>query len=377
MKQTLAIIAFSLLCIAGAAANLGLRVARPSAAPDGSNILEFLAANPTRAALWVRRDGQQVADFQSARVMPLASTLKLLIAVEYAEQAASGKLRPSEPVALSALDRYYLPGTDSGAHPGWLKYARGSKLIAGSGADETAQLEEVVCGMLQFSSNASADWLIEKLGAPNIDARAKTLGMKSQTPLYSFVGSVFVSGQHGDKTPAEYAKSLRALPDAEWMRRANEAHQKLRDDASGEFKKAFVFPNSDEQKVWSDRFPAASARDYGAMMSKVNSRQYFKPATQQVLDRVLEWPLQASPQARQAYKHLAFKGGSTAWILTQAFCGETTAGDKVEGAIFFNDLTPAESEKLQAGLDIFIAGLFKDEALREKLKALRYRPIPR
>ncbi len=353
-----------LLSVLGAALNWRVRTFHPAA--DGSNVLEFIAANPRRASIWARRNGEIIADFQSGRVMPLASTVKILIAVEYAQQAASGRLKPDEPVALSDLDKYFLPGTDGGGHAGWLKYARGSNLIT----NEHAKLEDVVRGMLQFSSNANADWLIERLGLERINATIGKLGLKS-THLYSFVGSVVVSGAHGQSSPSDWAQQIRALPEAEWQKRANEAHARLRANADGSFKKSFAFPNAEEQKVWSDRFPAASAREYGELMSKINGRNFFAPNTQQVLDSVLEWPLQASPEARKAYAHLGFKGGSTAWILTQAFYGRTVGGDAVEGAIFFNDLTPGESEKLQGGLDTFIAGLFKDEVLRRKLKALR------
>lgn len=369
MNRAFWIFLFSVLCVGGGLVNWVVRTAKAPA--DGTNILEFMAAHPKRSAIWARRNGEVVANFQAKRAMPLASTVKILIAVEYALQVAAGKVKPDESVALSDLDKFFLPGSDGGAHAGWLKFARKSKLTTGQGASESVRLEEVARGMMQLSSNANADWLLERLGAQNIQATARKLGLKSQTPLYSFVGSVYLCGAHGKNSPFDWAQTLRALPQAEFERRANEVHAKLRDDASGKFKNAFVLPNAEEQKVWSDRLPAASARDYGEMMAQINGRKVFAPRVQQVLDGVLEWPLQVSEAARQAYSHLGFKGGSTAWVLTQAFYGRTRAGDTVEGAIFFNDLTPSESEKLQAGLDVFVAGLFKDETLRRKLKALR------
>lgn len=369
MNRTLAIFLFSFLCIGGGLVNWLVRTRQAPA--DGTNILEFMAAHPKRAAIWARHNGAVVANFQAERAMPLASTVKILIAVEYARQVAASEVRPDESVALAQLDKYFLPGSDGGAHRGWLKFVRKSKLATGQNASEAVRLEDVVRGMMQLSSNANADWLIERLGAESIQDGARKLGLKSHTQLYSFVGSVYLCGAHGKASPPDWARTLRALPQAEFEKRANEVHARLRDDASGEFKSAFVLPNAEEQKVWSDRLPAASARDYGKLMGRINGRKYFPAKTQQVLDGVLEWPLQVSEPARRVYAHLGFKGGSTAWILTQAFYGRTKAGDMVEGAIFFNDLTPSESEKLQVGLDVFIAGLFKDETLRRKLQALK------
>ena len=54
-------------------------------------------------------------------VYPLASTIKIMILGVYAQGVAAGKYDPEERVALAELDAYYLPGTDGGAHPDFLK----------------------------------------------------------------------------------------------------------------------------------------------------------------------------------------------------------------------------------------------------------------
>jgi D-alanyl-D-alanine carboxypeptidase len=37
-------------------------------------------------------------------MMPLASTVKIIIAIEYAEQAAQGQINPDEKISLSELN---------------------------------------------------------------------------------------------------------------------------------------------------------------------------------------------------------------------------------------------------------------------------------
>ena len=63
------------------------------------------------------RNGNVTVDLRSDRKMPLASTVKIIVAIEFSEQAAAGKINPQEAVPLADLDRFYLTDTDGGAHP--------------------------------------------------------------------------------------------------------------------------------------------------------------------------------------------------------------------------------------------------------------------
>lgn len=51
-------------------------------------VWKFVTNNPDKAAVTLRRDGQTIAQSNSDRVMPLASAVKTMIAIEYAKQAA-------------------------------------------------------------------------------------------------------------------------------------------------------------------------------------------------------------------------------------------------------------------------------------------------
>ncbi|MCS6821401.1 MAG: class A beta-lactamase-related serine hydrolase [Microscillaceae bacterium] len=43
------------------------------------------------------------------KIMPLASTVKIILAIEYAEQSANGQLNPDKMVSINELDKFYIP----------------------------------------------------------------------------------------------------------------------------------------------------------------------------------------------------------------------------------------------------------------------------
>ena len=87
--------------------------------------------------------------------MPLASTVKTIIAIEYAVQAAAGKINPDEEVGISELEKFHVKNTDGGAHPKWLDFVK-NKIN-----DDKITVREIAKGMIRFSSNANTEWLCQ------------------------------------------------------------------------------------------------------------------------------------------------------------------------------------------------------------------------
>ena len=47
--------------------------------------------------------------------MPVASTMKLIVALEFTKQVTEGKIDSSSFVSINDVNRYYVPNTDGGA----------------------------------------------------------------------------------------------------------------------------------------------------------------------------------------------------------------------------------------------------------------------
>lgn len=87
---------------------------------------------------------------------PLASIAKILILIEYASRVDTGLIPLDERVNVATLEQYNLPRTDRGAHDRFMAtYPVGTT---------TLPLWDVATeGMIQYSSNAASDYLLDRL----------------------------------------------------------------------------------------------------------------------------------------------------------------------------------------------------------------------
>src|ERR1700693_26110 len=86
------------------------------------SLLNFVKQNKTRSSLFLRKNDTVIARLNEDKLMPLASTVKIIVAIEFAKQAAHNVFNENAKIPLSELDKYYLPYTDGGAHPRWISY---------------------------------------------------------------------------------------------------------------------------------------------------------------------------------------------------------------------------------------------------------------
>lgn len=328
-------------------------------AQENNNVIaDFISKNPDKSAIYMVQNGKVVADINSDRKSPLASTVKIIVAIEYACQAAKSKVDPMQWIDTAELDKYYIPNTDGNAHPSWLSGMKAMSKIR----DGKIQLEEVAKGMIDFSSNANTEYLLDLLGVDNVNKRLIALGLPNHDPLYYFVSSL---GVINGKSVAELDK----LSMQEYRTLSAGIHDKMK--ADGTYRNGIVFLPMATQKVWSDRLPAATVKDYVSVMQKLNSKTYFDSTTQKHLNTVME-RIMTNPANRQWLKHAGMKGGSTSWVLTKAVYATTTTGEVTELAYFFNNLTQEEFKTLAMNMNSFELAILtnRDNARDTILKTL-------
>lgn len=139
--------------------------------PNEDKVLNFIKNNPEKSSILLFRNDTIFANKNIDKVMPLASTVKIILAIEYAEQSANGDLNPEELVLVSDLDKFYVPNTDGGAHSSWLDSVK-DKII-----ENKISIREIAKGMIKFSSNANTEWLLNKLETHDVNARIDSLGL--------------------------------------------------------------------------------------------------------------------------------------------------------------------------------------------------------
>jgi D-alanyl-D-alanine carboxypeptidase len=328
--------------------------------PSEDKVLNFIINNPEKTSILLVRNDSIIASRNIDKIMPLASTVKIILAIEYAEQCALGKLNPDELVLLSDLEKFHVPNTDGGAHTRWLKSVKHKV------KEDKISIREIAKGMIEFSSNANAEWLLNKLGVQKVNARIDSLGIKNHTKIYNIVSALFVGKElFPGLKGKELEMKLKELSMDDYISATERIHQKLLTDTS--YKKELGDLGMNIQRIWSDRLPSSTVSDYVSIMKKINSRNNFDQITQEYLDEVMEYVLD-NPANRERLEHCGMKGGSTPFVLTKALYATDKKGNKTELAYFMNDLNILEMISLQMSMNEFELKILSSKEFRDKIK---------
>lgn len=315
-------------------------------------------------AMVIRHNDEDWVSINKDLPLPLASTVKIIIAIEYARQAAAGKIDPQQKVDLKTLEKYYVPKTDGGAHEAWVK----------SLADdaENVPLNEVANGMIAYSSNANTDFLLEVLGIENVNKLSVDLQLFSHEKMYPIVSALFIPMELMEDngfTKEEALQELKSMSLEEYRKKAINIYQKWESSPPQEKDKERVLKVLDMefQKVWSERLPRASADDYTQLMKLLNSKNYFSGKVHSYLDPVME-QLMRNPRNREWLQHAGQKGGSTAFVFTISMYATDKEGNRTEMAFLANDLSNHEFEKLSKNMNRFQLEFMTNKEFRDSVK---------
>lgn len=335
------------------------------AQPGADSMLNFITRNKERSAFYVTINDTVLAAQNENKVMPLASTVKIIVAIEFAKQVGNHIIDENKRVAVSELNRYYIPNTDGGAHPEWLAFEKQNNHVR----DDSIQLIDVARGMIMFSSNANTEYLMDLLGFDNVQNNIKLFGLKDHTRLYPLVSSLFLYQNPHNAKEEKVIKAIGELTDDVYCKTIFQIHDALKNDSA--IKKKFRLRDLSMamQKMWSDRLVAASAKTYVHLCGILNQRKFLDSNSYKVLSHVLEF-LMENPINQKHYKHFGIKNGNTSFVLTEAFYATMQNGNRVEAAYFFNDLTEAENQKLQFWLNDMRLGLTLNDRFRKRIETV-------
>lgn len=306
---------------------------------------EYLVANPGSVGLAAYRVGDEAngiyhnADMQ----MPLASVVKIIHLVAYAEAVAAGRLDPTSYVAVANLDKTYLPGYDLGAHNRALAELEENDLLLPN--PDRVRLEDVPWMMMRHSSNTATDYLHLLLGQDVIEETAVALNLTQQTAPCTFLGQFLaMSNQtrqgHSDQAaifayrddPSSYGAEVALLADAYTQDLAfREAEQ--------QYHRTERRPSAQIQRLFSYTLNAhGTPSEYATLMAQIAQNSLSNPESSFLARRYLEWPM-VFPANQERFSNLGYKNGSLPGILNTAYyaypIGEVTPTIVI---LFFRDL---------------------------------------
>ena len=253
---------------------------------------------------------------------PLASAVKVVHLAAWATAVRRGELRADQPVRVGDWERWYLPGTDGGAHLAALRrLGVPDDGVRATDPAATVPLSDVVSAMVRESDNAAPDLLRDLLGEDALTEAAASAGWADAPAprfLAAFLRLVDPSAGDGGAAADRYAS----------------------DPAEAARVQALPLPDLAAQADWAAGTAAGTAAGLAALHARISSGE-LPGAREQ-----LEWqpPL-------PGHLGVGFKGGSLPGVLAEAFALRADDGATAVGVLLVRDLDPAEWVRtLEAGL---------------------------
>ncbi|KFM99222.1 D-alanyl-D-alanine carboxypeptidase [Bacillus clarus] len=300
------------------------------------------------SALLIKRNDKIVYSVNPDVVLPVASTMKLIVALEFTKQVTDGKIDPASFVSINDVNRYYVPNMDGGAQDRWQKYLqRTGKMTEGA-----VSLEEVAKGMVKFSSNANTEYLMERLGLDNINQNLQNISLPSHQPLFPIVSSLYIPGYlHKELHVPKYKieKKLKEMTQEQYRQYAMIIHERLKEKGSLLQKEIPLYLEERYDKIWSDRLPAASANDYMVLLQKANHKKGFTQAEEKAWASLVETDMSAK-KYRKTFRHAGQKNGYTPWTVTKAVYATDKRGNCTEIVFLANQLNEEDSAEIRKHL---------------------------
>jgi D-alanyl-D-alanine carboxypeptidase len=327
------------------------------------SFFNFIKANSLRSSVYITRNDTVIARLNENKLMPLASTVGILIAVEFAQQSTREMINENAYVNLTELEKFYIPLIDSANYNSWLEYAKAHNEIKDGGI----KLVDVARGMVTFGSYTIADYLMDLLGFDSVKENIATFKLKQHTAVYPFAGSLFTYHIPKKSSEDKLLKSLSKYSDKKYSLEAYYNHLDIKQDST--FKETF---NPDKftprlMKMWNDNLPASTTKEYVMIAQALNNREVIDEDAYFPIGEILEQPMEKK-ENQKLYTHYGAKTGKTSYIFTRVIYFTQKDKTRIESAIFINDLTPAEEKKIEDWHPAFEAQYLSDPVFRSKVR---------
>lgn len=287
-----------------------------SVAPDGS-------ADPADPVLSVNAD----------QPMALASTIKIVVLAAYAREVAAGRIDPDAVLPVREWERFYLPGTDGGAHAAALAALGILADQEGFALDPDAPVswDRIAQAMIRSSDNAATDLLLIRLGDGAVRSTLVDAGLSRHPQPLSILGLFLSWGNHeqGALTNARLKKLKRMSPKA-YAAEVRRLRDRYLDESWREAELLWQQRNASSYKLQAQAaqalFPKGTARDYARIMVRVLLGSFLSPEVSTVMRWHLGWPMEI-PGNAETFLNFADKGGALAGVLTEAMYFTPRRGD--------------------------------------------------
>ncbi|MDQ0815555.1 D-alanyl-D-alanine carboxypeptidase [Bacillus pumilus] len=320
------------------------------------DLLTFVAKNKKDVSVTIIENDDVVLDWNGDQKTPLASTVKLMVLFHFVKSVSSGGIKLDEKVALSDIERFYIDRTDGGAHTYWLEV---------NDFSEHATLLDIAKGMMQVSSNACTDYLIDRLGLEKINDRMKQAGLTEHDELMPVTPKLLWSSYVSDHR-RDALKQMSGVTDEQYKSLMNEIFNIMKNDP--EHKKALEEKMTKKnllsfriQSLLTQKMTKSTTNQYAQFMKRLHDELLTIEEKSLFSQIVLGETLKTEKD-----QYIWYKGGSTLFVFTAALYRKTDTSS-ISISLFINDTKANHSHWVGEVFNEFMLTVAVDQNFRHRL----------
>jgi len=332
----------------------GIALNKHNMKKDKYDLLNYFKKHKGSLSITLKEDGQDTLAINSDKKFPLASTLKIIIAFNFVKSAMSNKISMTDKVKLKELDKYYIQDTDGGAHPNWKRSINYPTEVS---------LLEIAKGMMQFSSNACTDFLINKIGVDVINESIEVLQLNHDKISY-LTPPVIMPGYLSNKRKLAINK-INAMNGQSYEELSNELFEKMKDDESDYLKeKTSKMLDQKTQLLITKKMAFSSTKQYADLMLRLG-KELLTKKEKDLFSEILIGKNVKNGQD----DYFWYKGGATPYVITSALYKESQ-DTTISVSLFIEDDKGGELYWIGNIFNDFVVSVATDTEFRKKVKEL-------
>lgn len=333
---------------------LGIVVSKRNMKKNKYDLLNYFEKNKDKLSITLKENGQDTIFLNSEKEFPLASTLKIIIAFNFVKSVTNNKISITDTVELNKVDNFYIPNTDGGAHPNWKKSLNSSS---------EASLLEIAKGMMQFSSNACTDYLINEVGVDVINQSIEALKLNHDKITY-LTPPILIPGYLSDKRSVAINK-LEQMDKQSYQELSQELFEKMKaNETAGLERIASKMLNEKMQLLITNKTASSTTKQYADLMFRLG-KELLTQKEKELFSEILI----GKNSKDDGDNYFWFKGGSTMFVLTSALYKESN-NNIVAVSLFIKDDTGGELYWIRNIFSDFVKSIATDLEFREKVKKM-------
>ncbi|MCY7680357.1 class A beta-lactamase-related serine hydrolase [Bacillus pumilus] len=320
------------------------------------DLLTFVTKNKKDVSATMIENEDVVLDWNGDQKTPLASTVKLMVLLHFVKTVSSGDIKLDEKVALSDIEKFFIDRTDGGAHTYWLEV---------NDFSEHATLLDVAKGMMQFSSNACTDYLIDLLDLERINDQMKQAGLTEHDELMPLTPMLLWSAYVSDRRRDAY-KKMSGVSEEQYKSLMNEIFNIMKNDPK--HKKALEEKMKKKnllswriQSLLTQKMTKSTTNEYTHFMKRLHDELLTTEEKSLFSQIVLGETLK-----KETDQYFWYKGGATLFVFTGALYRKTDTSS-ISISFFINDPKANHSHWVGEVFNEFILTAAVDQNFRQRL----------